>query len=144
MKRVFNIIFCLLSLLAVSSCQYHYGPDGNLTTENTEARTRKAYMKNSGSKTRSIQEIEADIAALKINLDLVTENLDKSDRDHEAELLILKAEVQQLKHDYDDQLTRMYYIMGGVALLLIAACFIGVHTYVEKKIREDKVADVIA
>jgi hypothetical protein len=80
---------------------------------------------------------------LKINLDLLAENLDKSDKDHQTELVILRSEVQQLKQDYDDQLTRMYYIMGGVALLLITACFIGVHTYVEKKIREEKVADVI-
>jgi hypothetical protein len=144
MIRLFNIVLCLFFLLVASSCQYHYGPDGNLTTENPEARTRnKAYIKSTGSKNRSIQEIEADIAALKVNLDLVTENLDKSARDHEAELLILRAEIQQLKQDYDDQLTRMYYVMGGVTLLLIAVCFIGVHTYVEKKIREEKVADII-
>src|SRR4051812_26144507 len=132
MKRFIKISLGISILLFAFSCHYHYGPEENLNGENTDGKIRqKAYVKSNDPKSRSIQDIEADIAILKANMDLVTDNLDKSDKGHTEQLNILKAQVQQLKLDYDQQLTRMYWIMSGTVLLLIAAGFIGVHTYVE-------------
>ncbi|MFL5729914.1 MAG: hypothetical protein ACJ75J_10545, partial [Cytophagaceae bacterium] len=104
--------------------------------------SRKAYAKGSEPKSRTIQDIEADLAALKVNMDMVADNLDKSDKENSAQLMMLRAEVQQLKHDYDDELTRMYWIMAGVTGTLLLAGFFGIQTYVEKKVREDKLSDI--
>jgi len=129
----------------VCSCHYHYGPEENLNGENSDGSIRhKAYVKNSDAKKRSIEEIETDIVTLKTNMDLVTDNLNKSDKVHAEQLILLKGEVQQLKMDYNDEITKMYWIIGGVTVLLISAAFFGVYTYVEKRIREGKVSGLIS
>jgi hypothetical protein len=145
MKLLFNIFFSIFFLLSASSCHYHYGPEENLNGENPESGIQhKSYVKSNAPKTRSIQDIEMDIAALKVNLDLVSENLANSDKDHATQVTALRAEIHQMEINLDNEITKIYWIIAGTAIVLIASVIIGVHTYMEKKIRESKTEEVLS
>ena len=145
MKNILKIALGIFTLVFTVSCQYHYGPEENLNGETPETKARhKSYVKETEPKTRSIEDVEADITALKANLEVITENLDKSDKANAEQLNLIKAEVKQLKMDYHSELTRIYWIFSGVVILIAGTVFFGVSAFVEKRIREDKVSDILS